>query len=191
MKNSSSGSDEHNALIRAFIAVLIPEPAKSTLASYLKTLTPLARLRWVTPAQFHITIRFLGEQPQSTIEQVKAVLRPVSFDPFEVELSHAGAFPSLENPRSLWLSGKNGTKELNNLVKVVNSSLDSTGFPREKRAFKAHLTLARTNGMPLPAELLQALRNPPRLTFTCKSFALMRSRLTPHGAVYSEIPLSS
>lgn len=190
MKNSSSRSDDHNALIRAFVAILIPEPAKSTLASYLKTLTPLARLRWVTPAQFHITIRFLGEQPQSTIELVKSVLRPVSFDPFEVELSHAGAFPSLENPRSLWLSGRQGAKELNNLAKVVDSSLDSTGLPREKRAFKAHLTLARTNGTPLSSALLQALQNPPRLTFSCKRLALMRSRLTLQGAVYSEIPLS-
>ncbi len=93
-------------------------------------------------------------------------------------------------PRVLWLSGNQGKKELTALAETVNKSMDEIGLPHERRTFKPHLTLARTNGVPLPSELLMALKNPPKLNWCCDNFDLMRSKLTPRGALYSKIPLS-
>ena len=183
-------SDPKNSLIRAFVAVPRLEAQAKELETFVNSVRKLAHLRWVTAQQFHITLRFLGEQPPEIIDQVKGVLNQVHFDPFEIELSYAGAFPNLNAPRSIWLSGKQGMPELTDLAKTVNKAIDEVGLTPEKRAFKPHLTLARSDGTPLSAELIAALKNSPKLIWTCKSFDLMRSRLTPKGAIYSKIPLS-
>ncbi|MBO4301265.1 MAG: RNA 2',3'-cyclic phosphodiesterase [Desulfovibrio sp.] len=183
-------SDSKDYLVRAFVAINIPEPAASELERFLGTLKPLASIRWVKREQLHITLRFLGEQTRETIERVKRVLTPLSFDPFDVELSYAGAFPNLKSPRVLWLSGKRGMGELSHLAEKANRAIDSVGLPCEKRGFKPHLTLARTDGNPFPPALLEKLKNPPTIGWRCDGFDLMRSRLTPQGAVYSKIPLS-
>ncbi|MBQ9454008.1 MAG: RNA 2',3'-cyclic phosphodiesterase [Desulfovibrio sp.] len=182
--------DAKDALVRAFVAVNVSEPAASELERFLDGLKPLARLRWVSREQFHITLRFLGEQTQQTIERVKGSLRHVQFAPFEVALSYGGAFPGIRKPYVLWLSGKHGMEHLSALAEDVNNAIDHVGLPREKRAFKPHLTLARTDGTLLPPALLTKLENPPIIAWRCEGFELMRSRLTPRGAVYSKIPLS-
>ena len=97
----------------------MPEPAAGELERFLEALKPPARLRWVTRAQFHITLRFLGEQTRETIEQVKKALAPIRFAPFGMELSYAGAFPNMKRPRVLWLSGKKGKGALNNYIQKL------------------------------------------------------------------------
>ncbi len=189
-KDSSSIIESDHSLIRAFVAVPIPEFAAQELERYLNSLKQKACLHWVTSAQFHITLRFLGEQTQEIIEQARDALSHLQFSPFEIELSYAGAFPNMRCPRILWLSGNQGKRELTSLAEAVNKSMDEIGLPSEKRAFKPHLTLARTKGTPLPPQLLMALKKPPTLSWCCDSFDLMRSRLTPRGALYSKIPLS-
>ncbi len=187
---SPSKTKHEHSLIRAFVAVPIAEAAGNELSHYLNSLKQMASLRWVTPEQFHITLRFLGEQTKEMIGQVRDALSHLKFSPFEIELSYAGAFPNMRRPRVLWLSGDQGKKELASLAEAVNKSLDEIGVPSEKRAFKPHLTLARTNGTPLPPELVRELKKPPTLSWCCDSFDLMCSRLTPQGALYSKIPLS-
>ena len=85
-------------LVRAFVAVNIPEPAASELVAFLENLKPLAHLRWVKREQLHITLRFLGEQTPEAIARVKSALMPLRIEPFEVELSYTGAFPNLKSP---------------------------------------------------------------------------------------------
>ena len=183
-------SDAKSSLIRAFIAVPVAEPAAGELERFLNGLRSLAHLRWVTQAQFHITLRFLGEQTRETIERVKQALTPLSFEPFDVELTYAGMFPNARHPRVLWLAGQQGKKELTALAESVNGALEVIGFPREDRAFKPHLTLARSDGTPLPQPLVNALEKVPAFHWRCEGFDLMRSRLTPRGAIYSKIPLA-
>ncbi|MCR4818858.1 MAG: RNA 2',3'-cyclic phosphodiesterase [Fretibacterium sp.] len=186
----SAASDAKDSLVRAFVAVPVPESAAGKLERFVETLKPLAHLRWVTRAQFHITLRFLGEQTRETIDRLKTVLAPLRFEPFEIELSCVGAFPSRECPRVLWLSGEQGRRELTALAESVNKAIDAAGLPPEERPFKPHLTLARSHGAPLLPALLKALEGTPPLAWRCESFDLMRSRLTPQGAVYTKIPLS-
>ena len=188
--NPRADSDLKNGLVRAFVAVSVPEPASSELERYLDSLRPLAGLRWVTRAQLHITLRFLGELRPETLEQVKDRLASLRFEPFEVGLSCAGAFPAMSCPRVLWLSGKRGKKKLFAMAEAVDEAVAAAGLARERRAFKPHLTIARTNGTPLPPALMRALENTPMLAWRCESFDLMRSRLTPQGAVYTKIPLA-
>lgn len=173
--------------IRAFVAVLPSEAAARQLERLLDRLRPLARCRWVTRAQLHITLRFLGELSPATIERIREALTAVAVRPFTIQLNHAGAFPNLAHPRSLWLGGDRGAEALTDLARRVDDALFGAGVPREERPFRPHLTLARSDGTPPPPALLGELERVPSTTWLCDGFVLMRSRLTPRGAVYSRL----
>ena len=99
-------------LIRSFVAVKVPGNVADELENFLAELRPLAKIRWVRRSQFHITLKFLGENTREVTEDVKEALEAVkNFEPFTVELSYIGAFPNLNAPRVLWLSGDKGAKE--------------------------------------------------------------------------------
>lgn len=173
--------------IRAFVAVLPSEAAAREMERLLNRLRPLARCRWVSQAQLHMTLRFLGERPPAVIERVREALAALAVSPFDIALNRAGAFPNLARPRTLWLSGDRGTAELTALASQVDDALFAAGLEREDRPFRPHLTLARCSGTPLPSPLLRELERVPAFAWRCGGIVLMRSRLTPQGAVYTEL----
>ncbi len=176
-------------LVRAFVAVKVLGFAADELENFLALLRPLAPIRWCRREQFHITLKFLGEVERSVIDKVIDALEPVKhFEPFTVELEHIGAFPNLNSPRVLWLGGEKGSVELGKLARMVDDVLcEEAGLARESKKFRAHLTLARLKDEPLPEELVRKLGDVPRVSFECVELALMRSVLTPRGAVYSQL----
>ena len=176
-------------LIRSFVAVKMPGNADDELENFLAELRPLANIRWVRRSQFHITLKFLGENTREVTEDVKEALMPLKhFDPFTIELSYIGAFPNLNTPRVLWLSGDKGGRELGVLSRKVNDEVyDVAGIERDTKKFQAHLTLARLKNSQLPEELVRKLGEAPRLSWQCDELFLMRSVLTPSGPLYSEL----
>ena len=179
--------------VRAFVAVPVAEAAARELERLITRLRSLAaggpRLRWASRDQLHVTLRFLGEQPPEAIDRIRDALAPIRFAPFDIELTRAGAFPGPgpDRPRTLWLGGERGAAELTDLARQVEDALAGAGIPREGRPFRPHLTLARGNGASLPEPLREALKKIPALRWRCEGFALMRSRLTPGGAVYTKL----
>lgn len=188
--------NNNNNLIRAFIAVNIDEPAGAELEKFLNNLMPLAKLKWVTRPQFHITLKFLGENNFKVIEQVKQAIKNINFKPFNITLDHAGAFPNFNRAKVLWLSCSQGRSELINLADLINNNLNNAGlkFDEDNREFKPHFTLARIPrfyNTPLPQNLLDALKNfNLKISWQCREFNLMRSTLTPQGPIYSKINLN-
>ena len=97
----------------------------------------------------------------------------------------------MSNVRALWLGAGRGASELKALAGQVDSACCALGFPREKRPFKAHMTLARarTDGR-IPDRLAERLNRPggvPRFAWRCSSFILMRSELTRGGPIYTPL----
>ena len=144
---------ESGETVRTFVAVLLSEAAAREAERLLDRLRPLARCRWVTRAQLHITLRFLGELSPAAVERVRSAVAAVAVQPFDIELHRAGAFPDLARPRTLWLGGDRGASELTALAGRVNDALFGVGIPRNDRPFSPHLTLARSDGSPLPPAL--------------------------------------
>lgn len=174
-------------VIRSFVAVKMPGNVADELENFLAEIRPLAKIRWVRRSQFHITLKFLGENTREITEEVADALRPLKhFEPFTVELSYIGAFPNLNSPRVLWLSGDKGTKELGHVAKTVNDALsDIDGLEMDAKKFQAHLTLARLKDSCLPENLVRKLGEVPKLSWTCDELFLMKSDLKPSGPVYS------
>ena len=131
-------------MIRAFIAVEIDPQTVRQIFAVLADLKPLIPgIRWVSPANFHFTLNFLGDIEENKIEPIaqalELALRP--FPRFTINAKDLGVFPDPKRPRVLWI-GLEG-KKLLELASKVERALDPLGFVPEKRDFKPHLTVGR------------------------------------------------
>jgi 2'-5' RNA ligase len=100
--------------------------------------------RWVPAANLHITLWFLGEVgPSSVPTTVSALDSPFHEGAFDLEISGLGAFPSSGSPRVFWLGVTAGADSLARLHGELTVRLEPLGFEAERRAYSAHLTIAR------------------------------------------------
>ncbi len=148
--------------LRLFVAVPLPAEtvrAVSALVEGVRALDgaavvgPIRRgsndVRWVRLDGLHVTLRFLGPTLDDKVAAIGSAVRAVaaSSAPFDVRLARAGAFPSPERPRALWLGVEEGAERLADLAVGLDTELVALGWPHEDRPFRAHLTLARSDGV--------------------------------------------
>jgi 2'-5' RNA ligase len=135
-----------------FVAVPIPTPARDRVAALVATLPvpgDARPVRWVRFDGLHLTLRFLGPTPDERIAAVDAAMTTASAgeQPFRVALGGAGAFPSMRRPRAIWLGVVAGVADLSRIAKRLEDALVQAGWARDERPFRAHLTLARSDGV--------------------------------------------
>ncbi|MCD6358584.1 MAG: RNA 2',3'-cyclic phosphodiesterase [Dehalococcoidia bacterium] len=183
--------------IRSFIAVELPVDVRNELGVIEEKLRHGMDLsvKWVNPKSIHLTLKFLGNIPQAKVPQIADALATVTKDnsPFSLELGELGVFPNLRRPRVIWLGLDGDVDKLISLQKKVDAALEALGFAREARPFKAHLTLGRVRGRGGQHDLgeLLADANPENgCCFEVNGVSLMKSRLTPQGAIYMQLALS-
>ncbi|MDR1978396.1 MAG: RNA 2',3'-cyclic phosphodiesterase [Synergistaceae bacterium] len=168
---------------RTFVAVTPPEEVLDRMAGWAAQLRPLAPYKWVSRAQFHVTLRFLGEAPLAQVDALAESLGALKAAAFEMSLDRFGGFPDLQRPRVLWLGGTTGAKDLADLAAKVEEVAVRSGFPPETKKFNAHLTLARTRDA-LPLKTLPAV---PAFKWRVSRFFLVQSELTPGGPIYTPL----
>lgn len=176
-------------MIRAFVGVRIdPDTVEKIWQVVSQLRQRLTGIRWVAPANFHFTLKFLGDVEDEKIESVARALegRLGLFPRFAINAKGLGVFPDLRRARVLWV-GMEG-KELGNLTAQVERTLEPLGFAREKRAFRPHLTVGRwrnLNGS--PAQLAKEIERWQGHEFgetRVEEVILFQSVLNPQGAVY-------
>ena len=183
-------------LIRAFIAVTLPEPLTGFVSGVQQSLKARGlRIAWVAPGNVHLTLKFLGDIEPADIDPIAAVMTECAQRTAPLMLSTAGlgVFPGLKRPRVIWLGI---TGDMPRLI-VFQQDLDArlvdigTGrFKPDNRPFKGHLTLGRIKTPPDSAVLVKALRETGRIgsnAFTVDAIHLMQSRLTPSGSIYTPL----
>ena len=184
--------------MRTFIAIELSDEIKTALAqvqSHLKYSG--ADVKWVEPANIHLTLKFLGEIDDKTCETVKSILDEIAKDtqPFEISLKDAGAFPKIEFPRVIWVGLDKGAKESTDLANRIDVALSTEiEFDKESRDFVAHLTIGRVrsgkNKQGLKEKLLSLetqVASSKAQGYVVKSVILFQSELTPAGPVYSKL----
>lgn len=135
--------------VRSFIAIEISTQVRSEIARYLKRhAVGLDSVKWVIEEQFHLTLKFLGDVPMNEIHHViNAVDRSCrGTEPFDLVFERLGAFPNLENPRTLWVAATEGIEPSRLLAERLDNELAQLGFSREARRFTPHLTIGRLKG---------------------------------------------
>lgn len=131
--------------MRLFVGIRLPADVRSVLEPGLARLREAAPLlRWTSPAQWHLTLRFLGERDDAFRARLGPLLdsEASGHAPVTIELGDVGAFPSLRRPRVVWLGVGSGDS-LAALQRAVERACGDAGAEPEGRAFHAHLTLAR------------------------------------------------
>jgi 2'-5' RNA ligase len=137
------------ATVRAFVAVRPNHETLSAVAGFIEELRPLkADVRWVKPANLHLTLRFLGDQAQSSrLATLSQCLLEVAarYEPFSVTACGIGGFPEISRPRVIWV-GFEG-RALLQLAQEAEQCALSAGFAPCGRPFAPHLTVGRVRSL--------------------------------------------
>ena len=154
-------------------------------------LRPTARINWSPLYNLHITTKFIGQWPEPRLPELLEALTPLGKrSPFEITISGIGWLPNRRSPRVLY-AGIAQNEALAGLADDIQEATAALGIARETRAFRPHLTLARTKDPATPLdplrEALDKLESQEPIVFTADYFALYASKPGPAGSIYSEI----
>lgn len=169
-------------MIRLFAAVAVPPEIGQDLVSRQQG---LAGARWRPLDSLHITLRFFGEVAEPLADDLDAALSQVGGRALEVSLSGAGAFGEGADIRAIW-AGVADNPSLDQLARRCEIAARRAGLAPDKRAYRAHVTLAYLS-RPEPAGVaawIQANNLIHSPSFTVDHFGLYSSRLTHEGSRY-------
>lgn len=185
--------------IRSFIAIELPEEVRRGLAKLRSELERAEHrfVKWVDSEGIHLTLKFLGNIPFRQVAEVTKAIEEAAqgIPPFHLEISGLGAFPNLKQPRVLWVGIGGEIDTLLRLQQNIDSALASLGFAKEERPFMPHLTLARIRQGASPmerrnfGELAMSASFEASYPIDAKAVSLMRSQLTPDGAIYTRLSM--
>ena len=166
---------------RLFIALEIPAEVATGLTLHRGG---LSGARWIEPADYHITLRFLGDVDRRMANDIDYMLSDLTAYPFEITLDALGSFGG-DKPRALFARVQ-PSKALSDLQADLERQMRRLGLPAEVRKFVPHVTLARLRDT-TPVELAHFLSLHPIIrpfTFSARRVALMSSRDSIGGGPY-------
>jgi 2'-5' RNA ligase len=182
---------------RLFVALEPPDPVRRRIAALQAELRRAAgpaagELRWVDPANVHLTLQFLGAVPAERVGAIEGALAAAAAPgrPLALEVKGAGAFPSARRARVVWLGLAGDLAPLAALVAVVGRGLAPLGYAPEERPFSPHLTLGRARdgrGAAGVAGALAAVSAADGVAWRAAELVLFESHLSPKGARYEAV----
>jgi 2'-5' RNA ligase len=168
--------------MRMFVAVVPPDDVVADLDAFLEVRRSAAAYRWASAEQLHLTLAFLAEVPERTLDDLverlgRAASRRTAFP---AAIAGGGAFPNVGRARVLWAGvslSDSGRTELTRMATGARAAANRAGVPVDGQRFRPHVTVARLGH---PAEvtswvrLLDSYRGP---TWTVDRMALVASYL--------------
>ena len=174
--------------MRTFLAIPLPETTADALSD-LQAECPVGRI--VAFENLHLTLAFLGEQPDIVIEAAHEAIRTITLPGFDLELSGIGTIGS--RAPTLAYIGATPCPLLNDLHRRIRGRLHGAGLMLPRERFLPHVTLVRFD------RNLSAF-DPVRLgnflskygmarvaPFRVDHFCLFRSTLGKGGPIYDEL----
>jgi len=179
--------------VRAFIAIELPDSIRSLLDQVQQELKSLRlKARWVRAENIHLTLKFLGDIHAGDIDNIGGAMADTAGDcaPLALKIGGIGFFPGIKRPRVIWVGLGGDIPNLLNLQRNLEDRLVPVGYAKEKRSFKAHLTLGRIRQAANPETIRRILKEYIELgdhQFMADRITLFKSVLKPSGAVYSPL----
>ncbi len=179
---------------RVFCAIELPDEARERLmahSAFLRKQVPEALASWSRAGSIHLTLKFLGDVPQPTLQDLSnAAARAVAgLEPFTIRLEETGVFPPHGSPRVLWIGVNDLEAKLGELHSRVEHEAARAGFQKETRPFRPHLTLARLRKSQPAGNLASAHK---AIVFESaeirvSELLVIRSELSSEGSRYTAI----
>ena len=146
-------------------------------------------IRWESKDKLHFTIKFLGDVEEPIRYNIVTELEKLLMGKEKINctFNKFGLFKRDGIPSILWL-GIIENKQLTELAGLVDSAMANLGFEKERRNFKAHLTLLRIKGREDLKKIYDFLeyRNL-KIDFAINEIMLMKSELLKSGSIYEKI----
>ena len=178
--------------VRAFLSIEIED---QTLLSRIINIQQrldqtAAKMKIVKSENIHFTLRFFGDTPLTRLDQIKACLDEVEFNPIEIEVAGVGSFPNRRRPRIIWVGVTQNAPKVRLLKDEIDSSLIDIGYQPEKRKYTPHATIARVRHVKDSrriADNIEHLADEVIGQMTIMKVTMMKSILTPTGPIYESL----
>jgi 2'-5' RNA ligase len=127
---------------KIFISIDIPKKFKKRMVLETQKWQDLP-MKWMKETSLHITLVFLGFVDEEVIFEICEKVRQACENEniFDIEFDQIELFPSVDEPRTIALTGK-PSEELRDLVNSIEKELGISTSP--KKSFRPHITLGRT-----------------------------------------------
>ncbi len=132
-------------------------------------------LRWSRPAQWHLTLAFLGEVGDESRDELTRRLGRAAgrYPPLALSFGGGGRF----GHRVLWTRVHGERDRLRRLADSVRAAARRSGLATEQRPYRPHLTLARATTAADLRPLVDALAPYEGSPWTADALHLVHSRL--------------
>lgn len=184
------------SLLRTFIALEIPTQLQDAIQQQTSALRKAAdtSVRWVTPHNLHLTLKFLGDVSSTNIQFLTQMLtrEAAQHAGFTMQVGSLGSFPNSRRPRVIWV-GIQAPAELEALQRGIESAAARLGYSAEERPFSPHLTIGRVRQNPTAVEqgnlhaALEAAHIGQIGRADVTEVHLIKSELQPGGSVYTRL----
>jgi 2'-5' RNA ligase len=179
---------------RVFCAVELPDAVRARLEAHVGRLrkeVPDTAASWSRVENIHLTLKFFGNVEPKRIARIsEAAERAVrQFSTFQIHVGETGVFPRPSRPQVLWIGISDPSGKLTALQEKFEDECASEGFPKEDRAYRPHLTIARLR-RPEGARQLADVHLQMQfetIAIELKEIVLFRSELSPKGSKYTVI----
>ena len=184
---------EKDKTIRTFIAIELPAKIIDGLKEIQDELKDgTNKVTWVKPENIHLTIKFLGDIAADKIDSIAGLLESAAAKShsFDISVKGVGGFPTIDNPRVLWVGIEEGNVNLSALYNNIEYALSAIDFAKEERPFKPHLTLGRIKFLKDKKGLKERIERFKDTTlgeYMVDGICLFQSRLTTEGAVHIKL----
>jgi 2'-5' RNA ligase len=131
-------SDPSSNMQRLFSGIEIPISVAQRLTL---VRAGLSGARWIDPANYHLTLRFLGCVDGVTARDFTQGLANIVAAPFELRLDGLGSFGG-HKPRQIFASIA-PSDALESLQRAHERAARAAGLPPEPRNYRPHVTIAR------------------------------------------------
>lgn len=187
---------EMSKQMRTFVALEIPEDSLQKIGIIQKSIQNRihSHVSWVKPESMHITLKFIGEIDNKRIEDLKMHINDLceKINPFQIDMKGFGCFPSIRNPKILWL-GFVENQAMKTLAEEIEIACLNTGIPVEDRSFSPHLTLGRVKSSLSSAEIefirsmIDSQKKELYTQWIGSQVVLFQSKLEQSGPVYTPL----
>ncbi len=131
-----------------FVAVVPPDEALDDLDEFLDRRRDAAEFRWVLREHLHVTLAFLADVPERSLEDLEERLARAAKrrTAFSTALVGGGAFPNVGRARVLWTGldlDAAARVEMARLATGTRAAAGKAGVTVDGARFKPHVTVAR------------------------------------------------
>lgn len=174
---------------RLFIGIKVPLDIRfNAIIDTIQNDFNKCRIRWTKPANYHLTLRFLGNTPISLIPSISQLLSEITsnFNTFQLKIESVGYF-NPGKPKILWF-GIKACNELKKLSVDINHALASIGIEHDSLPNHPHVTIGRIKDLDPAFRINDCIGNYNDLyikDIDVLEICLFESRTEQNGPVYT------